>query len=288
VKVLIVGAGGQVGAALLKTVPPSSAATGLDHRELDITNERAVHASLQHYAPDVVVNAAAFTAVERAETEPDLAMRVNADGPRHLASAACEMGARLIHLSTDYVFDGSASAPYRPESPTRPLNVYGATKRAGEELVLQRLPERSIVLRTSWIYAAQGTNFMRTMLRLMAAERSVKVVADQIGSPTAASHLAEAIWRIVARPELSGIHHWTSAGVASWYDFAVAIAEEASQLGLLPASVEVKPVRSEDYPTRARRPRYSVLDTSSLASLGIPPAHWRVVLRTVLGELMHA
>jgi len=182
------------------------------------------------HAPDVIVNAAAYTAVDRAESEPELARRVNSDGPRYLALAAREVGARLVHLSTDFVFDGASSIPYPPEAPTNPLNVYGVTKRAGEQAVLEVLPGRSVVLRTSWLYAAEGSNFVRTMLRLMCANGAVRVVADQVGTPTAARSVAQAIWKITERPSVTGIHHWSDAGVASWYDFAVAIAEADSRV----------------------------------------------------------
>jgi dTDP-4-dehydrorhamnose reductase len=166
--------------------------------------------------------------------------------------------------------------------------VYGLTKRDGEQAVIQELADRSVVLRTAWVYDATGSNFVRTMLRLMKSNGGVRVVADQIGTPTAANSVARAIWEIAARPTLSGVHHWTDAGVASWYDFAVAIAEEGARLDLLSADVTVTPIRTEEYPTRARRPGYSVLDTRSLTQLGITASHWRNGLRKVLREMAHA
>jgi len=183
------------------------------------------------------------------------------------------------------VFDGVASTPYRPESATNPLSVYGVTKLAGERAVLEEYPERSLVLRTAWVYAAEGGNFVRTMLRVMNANATVRVVADQVGTPTAARSLAETIWQLVAKPEITGIHHWTDAGVASWYDFAVAIAEEGGLLGLVPPDVTVTPISTAEYPTPARRPSYSVLDKTSLTSRGLTPLHWRKRLRSVLGEM---
>src|SRR6185437_8186426 len=214
----------------------------------------------------------------------DTAQRINAEGPRHLAVAARESGARLIHISTDFVFDGAASNPYRPDSPTHPLSVYGQTKRDGERGVLEALPGESAIVRTAWVYAAIGSNFVRTMLRVMRANGGARVVADQVGTPTAARWLAEALWRIAGNPEIRGIHHWTDAGVASWYDFAVAIAEEGAELGLVARDVTVTPIGTSDYPTPARRPAYSVLDKSSLARYGIAPTHWRKRLRAVLKE----
>jgi dTDP-4-dehydrorhamnose reductase len=288
-KVLITGGGGQVGRALGASAPTELHVIALQHGELDVGDAGAVHRSLRAHRPDVIINAAAYTAVERAEEEPHIAARVNAEGPRYLAEAAREAGARLIHLSTDFVFDGASSVPYRPDGTAAPLNVYGSTKRAGEQAVLEVLPGRSVVVRTAWVYAAEGHNFMRTMLRLMTAQRNVRVVADQVGSPTAAHSVAGVIWSLVAHPELSGIHHWTDAGVASWYDFAVAIAEEAVAAGLLATEPAVIPIASSEYPTRARRPSYSVLDRSSLSlALQTVPAHWRKNLRIVIDQLRRA
>jgi dTDP-4-dehydrorhamnose reductase len=284
-KVLITGAGGQVGRSLIATAPSSLQLLAASHKDLDIGDGRAVNDYVRLHSPEVIINAAAHTAVDRAESEPELARSINADGARHLATAARETGARLIHISTDFVFDGAASAPYRPDAATNPLSVYGATKLAGEKAVLDVLPERSVVVRTAWVYAAAGSNFVRTMLRVMNANGAVRVVADQVGTPTAARALAGTLWGIVEKPEIKGIHHWTDAGVASWYDFAVAIAEEGAQLGLVSNSVTVTPIGTADYPTPARRPSYSVLDKGSLASFGLSPVHWRKRLRGVLEEM---
>jgi len=285
VKVLIAGAAGQLGRALVDSAPTPIEVVQCSDQDLDVADERAVLSCIRLHAPDVIVNAAAYTAVDRAESEPELARRVNSDGPRYLALAAREVGARLVQVSTDFVFDGASPIPYPPEAPTNPLNVYGATKRAGEQAVLEVLPERSVVLRTSWLYAAQGSNFVLTMLRLMRANGAVRVVADQVGTPTAARSVAQAIWKITERPSVTGIHHWSDAGVASWYDFAVAIADIAELRGLLASAITVTPISTEEYPTAARRPRFSVLDTRSLAVLGIAPVHWRRQLQSVLGEL---
>jgi dTDP-4-dehydrorhamnose reductase len=285
VKVLVSGAAGQVGRCLLATRPPEIEVIAFSHAELDIGDARAVSEAITGLRPDLIVNAAAYTAVDKAESEPELARRINTEGPRHLAQAAERGNARLIHLSSDFVFDGTASSPHRPEAPTNPLSVYGRTKRDGELAVLESLPYRSTVVRTAWVYAAEGRNFVRTLLRLMRAEGAVRVVADQVGTPTAAPFLAQALWRIARTPEILGIHHWTDAGVASWYDFAVAIAEEGAALGLLPETVEVAPISSAEYPSPARRPAYSVLDKHSLMARGFAPEHWRKRLRTVLREI---
>ncbi len=288
-KVIITGANGQVGRALLKSVPAGFEAIGLARSQLDIGDMQAVLNAMQAQHPDLIINAGAYTAVDAAEGEPEAAERANTAGAANLALAARATGSRLLQLSTDFVFDGMASTPYRTDAPTNPLSIYGRTKLGGEEAVRGTLPDKSVVLRTAWVYAPEGNNFVRTMLRVMAAKRSVRVVADQIGTPTAASSLAEVIWAFGARPDVSGTYHWTDAGVASWYDFAVAIAEESAAIGLLPAQVEVAAIASEEYPTAARRPAYSVLDKRSLlATLAVPTRHWRSNLRTALREISNA
>jgi dTDP-4-dehydrorhamnose reductase len=287
-KVLVAGVSGQVGRSLVSTAPSGVRLLTTSRRELEIADGDAVHAYVRTNSPDVIINAAAYTAVDRAESERELAQRVNGQGPGHLARAARDAGARLIHISTDFVFDGAASSPYRPEAVTNPLSTYGKTKLVGEKAVLEVLLQRAVIVRTAWVYAAEGSNFVRTMLRLMNANGSVRVIADQVGTPTAAPGLAEALWNIVAKPEIHGIHHWTDAGVASWYDFAVAIAEEGAQLGLVPDNIVVTPIGTIDYPTPARRPAYSVLDKTSLTSIGFRLEHWRKRLRAVLKEMKHA
>lgn len=284
-RVLITGAGGQVGRMLLETRPADAEAIACTHADLDIGDSDAVRDCVSRHRPSVIINAAAYTAVDKAESEPEAARRINAEGAGHLAVAARECGARLIHISTDFVFDGMGSTPYRPDSATHPLSVYGRTKREGERAVLDALPEGSTIVRTAWVYAADGANFVRTMLRVMRDQGSARVVADQIGTPTAARPLADVLWRIACNPEISGIHHWTDAGVASWYDFAVAIAEESTQLGLLSPEITITPIATADYPTLARRPSYSVLDKRSLAAHGLSPLHWRKRLRAVLKEM---
>ena len=287
-KVLITGAAGQVGRMLLETRPAEIEAIGCTHAQLDIGAGAAVRDCVGRIRPAVIINAAAYTAVDKAEADADAAQRINSAGPGHLAAAAREYGARLIHISTDFVFDGAASVPYRTDSVTNPLSIYGRTKRDGERAVLEALPEHSTIVRSAWVYAATGTNFLGTMLRLMRANRSVRVVADQVGTPTAARSLAEALWQIAGNAQIRGLHHWTDAGVASWYDFAVAIAEEGAQLALLPPDVAVTPITTADYPTAARRPSYSVLDKRSLAPFGLTPIHWRKRLRAVLKEIPSA
>ena len=287
-RVLLAGASGQVGLACARLAPAGVEMLALGHAEFDIGDAAAVSARIAQFQPDLIINAAAYTAVDKAESEHDAARRGNAAGPANLAAAlAGRPDARLIHLSTDFVFDGRGSVPYAPEAATAPLGVYGASKLAGEQAVRERLGERALVLRTAWVYSANGNNFLRTMLRLM-AKGPVRVVADQVGTPTSATSLAEVIWKFAGEPA-GGVFHWTDAGVASWYDFAVAISEEAAAAGLLPAPASVTPIATPDYPTPARRPSYSVLDTSATTRrLGVAPVHWRTRLRAVLGELRGA
>jgi len=285
-RVLITGAHGQVGRALLAAAPAHVEIVAMGRAELDIGMADAVADAVRQHRPDVIINAAAYTAVDRAESEPEIARVVNELGPKHLADAARETGARLIHVSTDFVFDGRSSLAYAPDATPNPLNVYGATKLAGERAVQAVLPERSVILRTAWLYAAEGRNFVRTMLRLMQNERIVRVVTDQIGTPTAAHSVAQVLWRFAERPALRGIYHWTDAGIASWYDFAVAIAEEGAALNLLPDGVDVVPITTDEYPTSARRPHFSVLDKrTTISAIGMSPSHWRRNLRCVLGEI---
>ncbi len=286
-RALITGAGGQLATELAQTAPPGWSVVALSRAHLDIGDGAAVEAAVARARPDLIFNAAAYTAVDRAESEPDLAFRVNRDGPAALATAAKAVGARLVHVSTDFVFDGSAGKPYAPDHPTAPLGVYGASKGAGEEAVLSAAPE-ALIVRTAWVYAASGANFLKTMLRLMASREEVRVVADQVGAPTAAADLAQALWTLTAQDQ-GGVLHFTNAGVASWYDFAQAIADEGLATGVLPRACRVTPIGTADYPTPARRPSYSVLDCSETwTRLGAPARHWRAALRQVIADVPKA
>jgi dTDP-4-dehydrorhamnose reductase len=285
-RALVTGAGGQLGRALVAAAPAAWQVVPCRRAELDVSDADAVGDAFRRERPALVINAAAFTGVDQAETTPDPAWAVNARGAGRVARAAALVGARLIHLSTDFVFDGAQGHPYLPQDHPNPLGVYGRTKLEGEREVERELDGRALVLRTAWLYAAEGRNFVHTMLRAMRERDVVGVVADPTGSPTWARSLAAAIWRLAERPELRGVHHWTDAGTASWYDFAVAIQEEALVLGLLDRAVPVLPLRTGEFPAAARRPPFSVLDkTATWSALGGPPPHWRVNLRRMLGEL---
>ncbi|WP_237057889.1 dTDP-4-dehydrorhamnose reductase [Microbulbifer sediminum] len=283
-KILITGKNGQLGQQLQQDAPQGAELIALGREDLDITNRDAVFSALAEHRPDVVINAAAYTAVDRAESDVENAYAINATGPENLAQACKECGIRLVHVSTDFVFDGQKSSPYTTEDPTRPLGVYGSSKAAGEAAVQAILPEAAIV-RTAWVYSVHGNNFVNTMLRLMNERDQLGVVADQVGTPTWTGTLAKALYALAADECAHGIYHCTDAGAASWYDFAVAIYEEGKTSGLIPANkqVYITPITTTDYPTPATRPPYSVLEkrVEDFGS-GFRPTHWRQILREVL------
>ena len=283
-KVLLTGAAGQLGQALIASSPAEVELIACSRAELDLANPEACRAAVQAHRPDWVLNAGAYTAVDKAESEPELAQAVNAGAPGAFAEALAATGGRLLQVSTDFVFNGAQGSPYRPEQPLDSLGVYGATKAAGETAALKLLGAR--VLRTSWVYGPVGKNFCLTMLRLhalkAAAGESLGVVADQVGCPTSTITLAAACWRAIS-VEGPQILQWSDAGAASWYDFAVAIGELGVQAGLLERAARVKPLTTADYPTLAQRPSYSLLDcTASRLALGLEPLHWREGLAEVL------
>lgn len=308
--VLLVGAQGQVGQELAKALAPLSEVLGpvtaVGRSELDLTDLEAIAQKVATVRPTLIINAAAYTAVDKAETEPNLAHLINTAAPKTLATSAASCGATLVHISTDYVFDGAAGSPYRETDATSPASVYGKTKLAGEEAIRQALDEH-IILRTAWVYGTQGKgNFLKTMLRLGESREALSVVEDQIGSPTWAKDIAQTIGELSTKlvgtklvqqtdqpqaqtsdqiTELAGTYHFTNSGVASWYDFAVAIFEEAKALGIPLQIQTVTPITTADYPTPAKRPAYSVLNCQKIArTLGHPSPHWRTSLRAMLKE----
>jgi dTDP-4-dehydrorhamnose reductase len=283
--VLITGAGGQLGQELMKSRPPTDNVIAVGRAELDIADEQAVALCFERHRPDLVINAAAYTAVDRAESEPQLASRGNALAPEILARYCHRAGARMVHISTDFVFDGHADRPWTPDDRPAPVSVYGKTKLAGELAVQKALPG-ALIIRTGWVYSCFGNNFVKTMLSLMAQREELKVVDDQVGTPTWAKGLAVAIWAGAQR-NVSGVYHWSDDGSCSWYDFALAISEEAKELGLLPEKeLRVLPIPGTDYPTPAARPAYSVLDKqSSWRDFALEGIHWRAQLRAMLTEL---
>ncbi len=299
-RILLLGANGQVGHALrtallpLGDVVPTTRSGGLDDgivcEVADFDRPETLPSLIAKIAPHAVVNAAAYTAVDRAETDRDAAFRANADAPVAIAQACAAAGIPLVHYSTDYVFDGSGSRPYREDDATSPLGVYGQSKLAGEEAI-RASDARYAILRTAWVYAAHGKNFMRTMLRLAAERDELRVVADQIGSPTSADLIAEttvAVLRAMLQsPSRSfGTRHLTASDQTSWHGFATAIIERAHGLGLIARRPVVTAITTQDYPTPARRPAYSVLDCSGLeAELGLRLPPWGDGLNRVLAQL---
>ncbi len=284
-KVLITGGNGQLGYELQRSVADGYECIATDVADLDITDANAVNNYVAETRPDIIINSAAYTAVDKAEEEKELAIAINTTGAANLANACKENDIRLMQVSTDFVFDGKAHSPYPVNAATEPDGYYGLTKRDGDVQVLNILGDQAFIIRTSWLYSAHGNNFVKTMLKLMQERDTLGIIADQIGTPTWANSLARAIWRAV-EINLTGIHHWSDAGVASWYDFAYAIMEEAIPLGLLDKAIEINPITTADYPTPATRPCYSVMDkTTTWQALGIKSEHWRVALRQMMSEL---
>lgn len=286
-KVLVTGAGGQLGHELCGTVAPGHELRATNHAGLDIGDADAVRALVSAFRPDLIINAAAYTAVDRAESEPEAALRVNAEGAANVARAATETGARLVHISTDYVFGGKGREPWRPDDPVNPVGAYARSKTEGERRVTEESRGRAVILRTAWLYSSHGHNFVKTMLKLMASRPRITVVNDQYGTPTWARDLARAIWRLAEFPALAGNFHWTDDGQCSWCDFALAIRDEAAALGIIDGRCEIVPIPSSDYPTPAPRPAWSVLDKESTwQALGLHARPWRDCLRDMLHEMV--
>lgn len=294
-RILLLGANGQVGHELRRSLAPlgeiiattrSGALDGADSEIANFDEPGSLPALVGRIAPDVVVNAAAYTAVDRAENEPEAAFRANAEAPRRLAEACAVRDALLVHYSTDYVFDGKGTRAYREDDPTGPLGVYGESKLAGERAIAAS-GCRHLVFRTAWVYGNHGANFMRTMLRLGAERDELRVVADQIGSPTPAALIADVTAQVIAdAAPATGVFHLTAKGQTSWHGFAEAIFEGAHRRGLLARVPRVSPIATADYPTPARRPAYSGLDTTTLQqAFGIVLPDWRQGLEQVLGGL---
>ncbi|UYO93915.1 dTDP-4-dehydrorhamnose reductase [Pollutimonas sp. M17] len=288
--VVLTGASGQLGRCLHDRLPADWDLAGLTRAELDITDGRAVARVLARLRPDCIVNAAAYTAVDQAEREPDAAMAVNEQGARHLARAACDIGARLIHISTDYVFDGHASRPYAELDSGNPLNAYGRSKLLGERALRQACPS-SLVLRTSWLYSEYGGNFVKTMLRMARAAGTdapaIRVVNDQFGCPTYAGDLADAVIRLAGSdPAASGIYHYCGADVMSWHGFAQEVFDCAGRRDAAFPVPRLVGIAGSDYPSLARRPAYSALSCEKIEALGMRRASLRDALPKVLARLI--
>ncbi|MDP5338351.1 MAG: dTDP-4-dehydrorhamnose reductase [Nodularia sp. (in: cyanobacteria)] len=285
--ILLLGSNGQVGQELEKILSPKHKIIPLARPKIDLTQPDNLRQIIREIQPRIIINAAAYTAVDKAETEPELAKAINATAPQIIAAESQKLGCFLIHFSTDYVFDGQQTHPYQESDPTNPLGVYGQTKRAGE-IAIEQTHSHHIILRTAWVYGTFGKgNFVKTMLRLGKERSEIGVVTDQIGSPTWAQDIADAIAHIIPQltPEIAGTYHYTNSGVISWYDFAVAIFEEAQQLGFPLTPPKVIPITTAEYPTLARRPAYPVLACGKISQvLGTYPPHWRQRLRLMLKD----
>ena len=283
-KVLITGANGQLGYELQRHYPAHIDLIATDYDTLDITNFSHINRVFALYQPDVVINAAAYTGVDQAENDKQIAWMLNATAPGLLAQVCQQQGCRLIQISTDFVFDGEQSTPYLPDARCAPLGEYGKSKYAGEQAVQEYLPS-ALIIRTSWLYSAHGGNFVKNILRLISEREQLNVVYDQISSPTWAHTLAYCIW-VLLEKKVQGIYHCADNGIASWYDFAITIQQIALSLNLLEKAIPIKPIRSSAYPTPAQRPAYSVMDkTSTEAYLDSSLPHWKSSLHNMLAEL---
>ncbi|XGB41158.1 MAG: dTDP-4-dehydrorhamnose reductase [Nodosilinea sp. LVE1205-7] len=293
-RILLTGKDGQLGHDLQAQLSPGHEVIAYGRDTLDLEDSEAIRQTIYQVRPQVIVNAAAYTAVDRAESEPDKAHAINARAPQVMAEAAQALQSAMVHVSTDYVFDGQHNVPYQEEDETNPLGVYGYSKLLGEQGV-QQFCDRHVILRTAWVYGVGGRgSFVKTMLRLGAEREELRVVVDQVGTPTWSGDLAQAIDKFIVglcphlpgQQPIVGTYHFTNSGAISWYDFAVAIFEEAGLLGFPLILQRVIPITTAEYPTVARRPAYSVLSgQKTTAVLGAPAPHWRQGLRSMLCQL---
>jgi len=288
-KVLLIGAKGQVGQELQVTLPQLGEVISIGREELDLTNSEKIGQLIREIHPDYLVNASAYTAVDKAETEPDLAYSINATAPKIMAEAAEKTKAKFLHISTDYVFDGRKNTPYLETDLTNPLGVYGQSKLRGEEEI-KTVNSQAIILRTAWVYGSYGkSNFVKTMLRLGKEREELKVVVDQVGSPTWSKDIAAAITHLLINVDNPpGIYNFTNSGVASWFDLTKAIFEEAKISGIPLKIQRVIPITTAEYPTPAVRPAYSVLSGQKISQqLGYIPPYWRDSLKAMLNQLFN-
>ena len=288
-KVLLIGAKGQVGQELQVTLPQLGEVISIGREELDLTNSEKISQLIREIHPDYLVNAAAYTAVDKAETEPDLAYSINSIAPKIMAESAEKIKAKFLHISTDYVFDGRKNTPYLETDLTNPLGVYGQSKLRGEEEI-KTVNSQAIILRTAWVYGSYGkSNFVKTMLRLGKEREELKVVVDQVGSPTWTKDIAAAITQLLINVDNpTGIYNFTNSGVASWFDLTKAIFEEAKISGIPLKIQRVIPITTAEYPTPAVRPAYSVLSGQKISQqLGYIPPYWRDSLKAMLNQLFN-
>lgn len=284
-KVLLLGANGQLGWELKRTCPQDIILTTCDYPKVDFLSTTSITTCIETAQPDWIINAAAYTAVDKAEEEKETAERINHTAVREIAGLCRQNNIRLIQISTDFVFNGKAHRPYLPQDNPDPISTYGKTKLKGEQAALEILKDDAAIIRTAWLYSSHGANFVKSILNFFETKPELNIIDEQIGTPTWANGLAHAVWKAMDK-NLTGIHHFTDAGIASWYDFATAIQEEASSLNLIQEEIPINPIPASQYPTPAERPFYSVLDKTSLwQTLDLKPVHWRKQLRSMLKEL---
>jgi dTDP-4-dehydrorhamnose reductase len=284
--IIVIGKSGQLAWELAQLSNAETTITCLGREQIDITCQQSIIETLKKHQADAVINASAYTAVDQAESDKENAYKINAIAVENIANACKTLLLHLVHISTDFVFKGDKGSPYLPQDPIEPLGIYGASKAEGEKAIIGIIPNDSCILRTSWVYSTHGNNFVKTMLKLMADKPELGIISDQIGSPTYAENLARASLLAVTN-KCIGIYHWTDTGVASWYDFAVAIQEIGIEKGLLTKTIPIKPIRTIDYPTPAKRPSYSVLDKTSTTEdfSQLPLIHWRTQLDKMMDKL---
>ena len=293
-RLLLTGAKGQLGCTFSALFERSDLINeyGLqkvDIEELDFTDTHSISSTLSFYNPSTIINCGAYTAVDQAERHHDLAEKINSEAVAIMTEWAQEERARLIQISTDFVFDGNKRTPFRPEDLTKPLGVYGRTKLAGEECVLNNLGRSGLVIRTSWLYSEFGSNFVKTMIILMKSKEEINVVNDQVGSPTSTRSLVALIFRIIGNKTASGIFHWSDGAEITWYDFAIEIQKQAFDEGILKSKIPIRPTETSAYPTLAKRPPYSVLDRrKTVEEFGLSGMSWKEELNRVIGEIAKA
>ena len=281
--IIVIGKSGQLAWELAQLSTPSQAIVCLGRDDVDLQNVSALVSTLELCCADGVINASAYNAVDKAESDVENAYLLNAKAVGHLAQAYKALDVPFVHISTDFVFYGDKGSPYLPGDAIAPLSIYGMSKAQGEQLVSDTYPQRSTIIRTSWMYSTHGNNFVKTMLNLMATKPELGVISDQIGTPTYAKGLAKACIASITQ-QVIGVHHYTDTGVASWFDFAVAIQDIALELGLLDKKITIKPITTAQYPTPAKRPHFSVLDKTSLVNAlpALPLVHWQTQLKAMM------
>lgn len=284
INALIIGKSGQLARELIDVMPSNINAVALGKANIDLFSRHDIENKITNSKASVVINASAYTAVDNAEDDKVNAYALNEEAVINLASICNHLKIRLIHISTDFVFDGQASTPYLPDNLPEPISIYGKSKLAGEKAILNIAPEFGTIVRTSWLYSRHGNNFVKTMLNLMKSRDSLNIVCDQYGSPTCAKGLAEFIWDLSKQTKALPIYHWCDSGVTSWFDFAVSIQDYAFELGILNKKINIGPIPASDYPTKAKRPLYSALNCTSSNKIK-PQAKWQESLKLMLNKL---